>query len=285
MGKLRFAWRMFWARRSRSRIALMCVLLAITGLAIIWLAIPQDWQRQTQNGVAFVARWVGALDTRTLLVALIGLCVVEAITLLFSPSYRKHGYLTTSPALIPPVSVYLDAENQHPERSIRPFMQYLRKRVRGQRVDLLFFQSTAYAVTIRDRIPDYNSNYRTLRLSGFQPIDVPHNPTGKNEISQAVDHEIAAHALERALLGPAKQLFIIVSGDGGYVPLIYRLVALGHCVQLWATKPPDAYYEVERLLNLDAKESTSVKGKYLSFEVVELAKAIPCLVLARRVLL
>src|SRR6185312_6617440 len=142
--RLRFAWQTFWARRSRARIVMMCVLLALTALAIVWLAIPPDWQRQAQDGVAFLARWVGSLDTRTLLVALIGLCVIEAMALLFTPSYRKHGYMTTSPALIPPVSVYLDAENQLSEATIKSFRDFLTKYLDGRRADLLYFMDASH---------------------------------------------------------------------------------------------------------------------------------------------
>src|SRR6185437_10796643 len=99
---------------------LTSVLMALTLLAIVWLVLPPEWQRQAQNSIAFVARWVSVLDTRTLLVALIGLCVVEGLGLLIVPSYRKHGYLATTPSLIPLVSVYLDAENQLAEPTIRP---------------------------------------------------------------------------------------------------------------------------------------------------------------------
>jgi hypothetical protein len=145
--RLRIAWQTFWARRSRGRIALLCVLLALTVSAIVWLALPADWQQQAQSGVAYVVQWVGSLDTRTLLVAPIGLCVVEALVLLFVPSYRKQPYLATTPALIPKITVDLDAENQHPERAIRPFMRFLRTQLNGARADLLFFQSATKGAT------------------------------------------------------------------------------------------------------------------------------------------
>lgn len=273
MERLRIAWQTFWARRSRGRIALMCVLLALTVSAIVWLALPADWQQQAQSGVASAAQWVGSLDMRTMLVALIGLCVVEALVLLFVPSYRKQPYLATTPALIPKITVYLDAENQHPERAIMPFMRFLRTQLNGARADLLFFQSATKGAT--------KPAYRTLRLSGFQPVDVPHDPTGKNEIDEAVDREIAMHAFERALFGPENQLFVIISQDGGYVPLVYRLLALEHRVEIWASDPPKAYAEVQKFVNVVPNDpavgdgNVKEKLKLLRLVVVDLTEKIP----------
>ena len=243
MKSLRLSWRFFWSRRSRFRIMLTCILMALTLLAIVWLVLPPEWQRQAQNGIAFVARWVSILDTRTLLVALIGLCVVEGLGLLIVPSYRKHGYLVTAPSLIPLVSVYLDAENQLTEPTIRPFMDYLVKYLDGRRADLLFFLDAATEAP--------KEKYKLLNRVGFHLIDVPHNPSGNKVMREAVDREIAMHAFERALLGPAGQEFIIVSGDGDYVPLIYRLISLGHRVQVWALRPSGAYDVVANYLGVN----------------------------------
>ena len=267
MKTLRLSWQGFWARRSRARIVLTGLLMALTLLAIVWLVLPSEWQRQARSGSAFVARWVSSLDTRTLLVALIGLCFVEGLALLFVPSYRKHGYLATAPSLIPLVSVYLDGENQHPERAIKPFMLYLKKRLNGSRADLLYFQR---ATTTARTAP-----YRTLRLSGFQPIDVPHDPTGKSTILEAVDREIAMHAFERALLGPEKQLFIIISQDGDYVPLIYRLVALGHHVEVWALRPAGAYSEAQKYINTVPDGPGDSDDDYSPLKVIDLVDEIP----------
>lgn len=250
MERLRFSWRTFWARRSRARIMLMCVLLALTILAIAWLAVPPDWQWQAQDDISFIARWVGSLDTRTLLAALIALSFVEALVLLFVPSYRKHSYLAMTPALIPPVSVYLDAENQLSEATIRSFRDFLTKYLDGRRADLLYFMDASHTAP--------SAKYKALYRSGFRPIDVPHNPTGKGVIGEAVDREIAVHAFERALLGPSGQEFIIVSGDGDYVPLIYRLVALGHRVQVWALRPAPPYNVVAHYLGVNVIELASI---------------------------
>lgn len=243
MKNLRLRWLFFWSRRSRVRIWLTVILMLFTLLAIGWFALPADWQRQMQSGISLAARWVGSLDTRTVLAGLIGLCVVEGLLTLLVPSYRKHGYLATSPSYIPPVSVYLDAENQLSEAIIRPFMDYLVKFLDGGRADFLFFLDAAQEAP--------KEKYKTLNRVGFRLIDVPHNPTGKKVMSEAVDREIAMHAFERALLGPEHQEFIIVSGDGDYVPLIYRLVALGHRVQIWAQQPSSAYDVVANYLGVN----------------------------------
>lgn len=276
MKRLRGAWRIFWSRRSRIRITLTALLLMTTVLLIAWFEAPAEWRRAVQSGIALGSGWISSLDGTTLLVALVAVSVIALIALLFVPSYRHSPYLATSPSLIPPVSVYLDAENQHPESAMKPFMEFLRSRLGGTRADLLFFQSAYDVITVQGDAAgyrkDYTTGYRALRLSGFHPIDVPHDPTGKNEISQAADNEIAIHAFERALLGPADQLFIIISQDGGFVPLIYRLVALGHRVQIWAQDPPKAYREAQRFLNVGLNVGTKEE---LRLDVVDLDEKIP----------
>ena len=87
---------------------------------------------------------------------------------------------------------------------------------------------------------------------------------------EALDRELAMHAFERALLGPDGQLFIIISRDGDFAPLIYRLVALGHRVEIWASSPSEAYGEVQKYLN-----ATTDGGLVLPVEVIDLAKHIP----------
>ncbi len=197
MERLRFSWRTFWARRSRARIMLMCVLLALTILAIAWLAVPPDWQWQAQDDISFIARWVGSLDTRTLLAALIALSFVEALVLLFVPSYRKHSYLAMTPALIPPVSVYLDAENQLSEATIRSFRDFLTKYLDGRRADLLYFMDASHTAP--------SAKYKALYRSGFRPIDVPHNPTGKGLSARLwIGKSLCMLSNERYLVHPAR---------------------------------------------------------------------------------
>ncbi|HEX8727635.1 MAG TPA: hypothetical protein VF739_03375, partial [Ktedonobacterales bacterium] len=61
---------------------------------------------------------------------------------------------------------------------------------------------------------------------------------------------IELFALERALLGGFKQKFVIISGDGDYAPLIYRLVTLGHDVEVWMWGNSEVYEEVGKRIPL-----------------------------------
>lgn len=249
---LRLRWRFFWSRRSATRTALALALALAALLASLYLAFPADGQRQILDGLLTAVQGVAALGAEPLLAVVIVICFACSLALIFVPSYRRQSYLAAAPSSIPPVSVYLDAENQLSEAAIRPFTHFLIKHLDGRRADLLSFLDVSQPAT--------SSRNKKLYLAGFRPVDVPHNPTGKGIIKEAVDRELAMHAYERALLGPPRQEFIIVSGDGDFVPLIYRLVALGHRVQIWAAHIPAAYREVK---------------SYLDIHVIDLSQVIP----------
>jgi hypothetical protein len=203
------------------------------------------------------ARTLASLPVDALLAALIAACLIVGLALLFLPAYPRHTYLATASSLIPPVSVYLDAENQLPEATTRSFMTLLMKHLNGRRADLLYFLDASETAR--------SSKYKALYRFGFRPIDVPHDPTGTGVVKEAVDKELAMHAYERALLGPPNQEFIIITGDGDFVPLLYRLSAAGHQVELWATPVRPAY---------------RVLKTYLDMNVLDLAQALSELELA-----
>lgn len=236
-------WRFFWSRRSRRRTSLAVLLALVSLLAITYVEIPATWQLRVQDGMLAVGRGIRSLGPTNALLAGVALCLIVSLLLIFVPTYRRHGYLTTARHIVPPVSVYLDAENQLSEAAIRPFTDFLVKHLDGRRADLLYFLDASKTA--------HGAKYKTLYRFGFRPVDVPHDPTGKGHVKEAVDKELAMHAVERAILGPADQEFIIVTGDGDFVPLIYRLVALGHRVQIWAAPIRDAYKVIETYLGIN----------------------------------
>lgn len=248
---LRLRWRFFWSRRSGRRTALALVLALVALLASLYLALPADGQHQVTDGWLTAVQSVSALGAGPLLAVMVVFCFVASLAFIIVPSYRRHSYIATAPSLIPSVSVYLDAENQLSEPAIRPFTELLIAHLDGRKADLLYFLDASQTST--------TPKYKTLYRFGFRPVDVPHDPTGKGAVKEAVDRELAMHAYERALLGPPQQEFIIVTGDADFVPLIYRLVALGHRVQVWATPIREAYREVEA---------------YLGIHVVDLSRAL-----------
>lgn len=242
MSDLAFRWKIFWSRRSRRRIAAALMLFILSVLAAVYLVLPAYLQAWVTGSLAVVWQTVGALDTRQLLVSGVALlCVTLCARLVIVPSSVRREYLMADRSIIPPVSVYVDAENQlHSESSIRPFMNVLSKHLDGRRADLLYFLDASRAAM--------EPNYRPLYRAGFRLVDVPHYPTGEGMVKEAVDRELALHAYERALRGPVRQEFILVTGDGDYVALIYRLAALGHRVQVWGTPMHRNYAELATYL-------------------------------------
>ncbi|WIG59773.1 MAG: hypothetical protein OJF49_002520 [Ktedonobacterales bacterium] len=235
-------WRFYWSRRSRTRILLAVAFFIVALLAIIYLALPTAEQTTVRDTLATAAQAIGALGPHTLLLIGIAACALVILFLILQPSYRHSTYLATSTSLIPPVSVYLDAENQLSERDIRAFMNFLTKYLDGRKTDLLYFLDASQTAT--------GEKYKTLYRFGFRPVDVPHDPMGYVRVKEAVDKELAMHAYERALLGPPSQEFILVTGDGDFVALVYRLAALGHRVQVWAAPANPTYHKLASYLDL-----------------------------------
>lgn len=239
MDEARLRWRFFWSRRSGGRTvaALLCALCAL--LLAAYLALPSADQQTIQTTWQTVTQNLGATGARVVIEALLVLFAVASVVALLAPGYRQYRYLTLPTSLIAPISVYVDAENPLPEQSMPALISFLRKFLDGRRADLLFFIDATQASSKR---------YKTLYRFGFRPVDVPHNPTGAKVMDEAVDRELALHAFERALVGPAGQEFIIISSDGDFAPLVYRLVALGHTVQVWSFEGSGAYLSLAQYL-------------------------------------
>lgn len=235
-------WRIFWLRRSGERTAWALVLVVPALLAMIYLALPESDQTQVDAAIQWVGQSLGATGLRIGVEATLVACTFVSVVLFLVPNYRKYRYLTLPTSIIPPVSVYVDAENILGEGSVPAFVDHLRTHIGDRRADLLFFMEAATEAR--------TGKYKALFRAGFRPVDVPHDPTGTKPMGEAVDREIAMHAFERALLGPPQQEFIIVTSDRDFAPLIYRLVALGHTVQIWSAGYSYTYNQVKRDLRL-----------------------------------
>ncbi|MGH2479228.1 MAG: NYN domain-containing protein, partial [Ktedonobacteraceae bacterium] len=204
-------------------------------------------------------------------------CALASFALLFAPGYRRYRYLSLPTSAIAPITVYVDAENINLPHIMDALIQHLRRDfLQGSRAktraDLLFFMDSTHTGARNEPDPAkpggmrrsrLNWQYEALYRSGFRLVDSPHNPTGQAKMAEAVDREIAMHALERALVGGGLREFVIVSGDGDYAPLIYRLIALGHQVQVWMWGQTQAYREVAHYLPLtvhDLSASADAQG-------------------------
>ena len=242
---VRRSWRDFWVRRSRPRLMLAVVCLAAAGFAVGFVYTPAAWLAQAGGAFQAAATYLLSFGARAWLFAAGGFFVVCAALLIALPRRRPHAYWVGRPPAIAPVSVYVDAENQLQNSTlVRPFVRHLRtyldEHLKGQRADLLYFADAAQ--------PAHRPTYKELYRFGFRPIDVPHVPFEDEEVKDAVDMELSLHAFDRALHGGRHQQFILVTRDRDYLPLVFRLHALGHAISLWAADPPAAFWAAQDFL-------------------------------------
>jgi len=236
------SWRHFWAQRSRSRLMLAVVCLAAALIAVGFVYIPAAWLVQGVAAFQAAGAYLLSFGGRTWLFAAGGVLIVCAALLIALPRRRPQLYQEPAPSAIAPVSVYVDAENQlQDSTTVRPFVAYLRKQLNGRRADLLYFANAMQ--------PQTRATYKELYRFGFRPVDVPHAPFDDEEIKDAVDMELSLHAYDRALRGPEHQVFILVTGDRDFLPLIFRLHALGHAVHIWAKQPPKSFRAIGAFLD------------------------------------
>lgn len=142
------------------------------------------------------------------------------------------------------VSVHLDWENQPMNiEQLETFMISLRKAIAGRPADLFFYADAALMAN--------DEAYKMLWRYGFRPIDVMHQHGDTKHVANIVDFELALHAYQRALTATVPLHFIIISGDQGYLPLLYRLHAAGHQVSVWAKVLPNSYRNLQRYLSID----------------------------------
>jgi uncharacterized LabA/DUF88 family protein len=229
-------------------VALVCAVFALC--AAVYLALPSAGQHAVLLAVKTLSQGAGPTGLRVTLDILLVAFALASFALLFAPGYRQYRYLTIPTSLIAPITVYVDAENLLSEQSIPAMITFLRKFLDGRRADLLFFMDAEREAS--------SKKYKALYRFGFRPVDVPHNPIGTKTMDEAVDRELAMHAFERALLGPAAQEFIIVTSDGDFAPLVYRLRALGHSVQIWSSGSSNTYLKLAQYLSLTLVDLSQV---------------------------
>ncbi len=268
-------WRRFWMRRSGSRIVWALALALLALLAAIYLALPANDQQLIAQVALTVAQSLGQVGLTALIEIILLSCTLSSFALLFMPgserrtpvtpplvnypeaasgkaeesaASRQYHYLTPPTATVPDVSVYIDGENDLSIKRIATFIEYLRGQLGGRRADLMVFM---------DALASSTDRYKTFLHYGFRLVNAPHDPTGTKDMFEAVDREIALHALERGLLGPARQEFILVTSDGDFAPLVYRLVALGHNVRVWSSSESNTYEKLKEYLSVYPEECYS----------------------------
>jgi hypothetical protein len=242
--------------------------IVIVGICIgVYWWIPSNWQNQVNQWLLAAIAFIASLNRIELFIGIVGLIVLVCFFLIFINPYRRASYLATTLTAIPPISVYIDAENQLSPGAILPFTRFLMEHLNGRRADLLYFLDASKTAT--------SAKYKALYRFGFRPIDVPHDPTGEARVKEAVDKELSMHAYERALRGPEKQEFIIVTGDQDFVALVYRLVALGHRVQIWATPIREAYRTLATYLDVNVLDLSSVVSELQADPAGSVAVALP----------
>ncbi|MCG2624349.1 NYN domain-containing protein [Arthrobacter sp. I2-34] len=85
--------------------------------------------------------------------------------------------------------------------------------------------------------PDMAAYRRELLEHGVEPVQVY---SFSSDIKNAADMELVVDALAVAYESSGVEVFVIVSGDGGFVPLIRRLHALGKYVVVATTNQENA---------------------------------------------
>ncbi len=138
------------------------------------------------------------------------------------------------------VAVFLDMENLyggvagHPTSvPVGPIMKDISQLVRESGVGALTAVARAYANWGRVEMGTYR---RQLLGHGVEPVQIF---SFSQDIKNAADIELVVDALRIAADAPWIEVFVIVSGDGGYVPLVRRLHALGKYVIVVTTSGPD----------------------------------------------
>ena len=255
-------WWVFWKGRSGWRTVWGLILAVPPLLALVYLALPASDQTPIVAAAQAAGQAVGTTGLRVGFEVAFVVCALASYALLLAPGYRNARYLHLPTSVTPPITVYVDAENLKDKQIMDALIDHLRreflvgKRAKA-RADLLFFMDAQdtrlkyIRVQMQNKekhIPVPKSHYKVLYKNGFRLVNTPHIFTGKSEMAEAADREIALHAFERALTSDREQEFVIVSGDGDYAPLLYRLIALGHSVQIWMWGKTKAYSDAAKYM-------------------------------------
>lgn len=224
--------------RPRRRVWLAVPLLIAGLLAIAYALVPQPWRDVVTSALGAALAWLATLGALVVALALGAVLLLAAVLFLLVPRRARPQSAATVNG-IAPVSVYLDIENgQVPAVGVRKLMERIRAIAEGRATDLLFYGNAE----------PKSESYKQFWRHGFRPIDVPYKQLGKGTATNIADLGLALHAFERALFGPPSQTIVIISHDQGFLPLVYRLHALGHSVALWAREVQDSYKDAAKYL-------------------------------------
>jgi hypothetical protein len=134
------------------------------------------------------------------------------------------------------VAVFLDLENLYGGASgdpasvpIATIVTEIGGLVRASGVGSLTAVARAYANWGR---ADMGAYRRQVLSSGIEPIQIF---SFNQDVKNAADIELVVDALQVAAEAPWIEVFVLVSSDGGYVPLVRRLHALGKYVIVVST--------------------------------------------------
>lgn len=260
------------------------ILLLLAGLvSVVFGVLPSDWIAQIQAYVADAGNALMSLGDRRIPLGIGVLCLFLGLLMIRRAGAGRNSREQPAAFLnrgvdpgvngsnerpseywvsdwVAPISVYFDLENKPiGGKQVAPFVRYLRQRIQSltgsDRADL-FFYSDAYN-SARTRA------YQILQQYGFRAIDVPHRRlagAGSQSSGQAVttdnlknfvDFELALHAYQRALHMPQPQWIILISEDTDFIPLIRRLRALGHYVQVWSRSAVPEFKALESVLGIE----------------------------------
>ena len=183
------------------------------------------------------------------------------------------------------VAIFLDVENlfggYHRDVTAVRFGEVIRgieKIVRGSGIGGRTAVARAYANWAH---PDMAGYKREIQEHGIKPVQVF---SFEKSVKNAADIELCVDVLEVAQDAPWVEVFVIVTGDGGFVPLIRRLHAVNKYVVVVSTTAPNAGI-VNPLLKavadeyhqIDVEASLPVQGKVAAAPPV--VRVVPAAVL------
>ncbi len=134
------------------------------------------------------------------------------------------------------VAVFLDLENLYGGASgnaasvpMATVITEIERLVRQSGVGSLTAVARAYANWGRSDMAGYR---RQMLSNGIEPVQIF---SFNHDVKNAADIELVVDALQVAAESPWIEVFVLVSGDGGYIPLVRRLHALGKYVIVAST--------------------------------------------------
>lgn len=280
-----FDWREHWARRSRWRAA--TVLLALLAAVVIgaFTVAPARWLGAIRGWLGSLGATLSALPPHSLALGVILALVALALALsLASPlplAYRRNaefaGQAPAQTSATARVLVYLDAENQPSldfndspvavDVTLKYMIKQLRIALNGRRADLLFYMDSS--------IGQYKPRREELYRYGFRLVDVPHRPFQMGgEKPSMVDMEMALQTYHRAITSPRPQTIILITADQDYIPLVYRLWADGHHVEVWGDFLPESYRELQQYLSPEQQGQQPVGNALQPRSTGQLVRAV-----------